>query len=144
MTSSLASQISDPAALSQDLAGVIDAQVKAQSGISGAAVKAAYAAANKFKPGVVVKATSTMLPDFLDALSPLWESRPAGTGFGAHLAANSETASEALLAVTDRQAESAPAALTKAYKSLRGKAKGYVAESLVPVGDAIERRAVGA
>lgn len=128
-------------AVSADLAEVIDAQVKAQSGLSGAAVKAAYAAANKFKPGIVTTATSAMLPDFLGALSPLWDSRPEGTSFGAHLAANSDAAAEALLSVTDRQAESAPAVLAKAYGSLRGKAKGYVAEALVPVGDTIERHA---
>ncbi|MEZ5211078.1 MULTISPECIES: DUF6918 family protein [unclassified Gordonia (in: high G+C Gram-positive bacteria)] len=142
--SSLAPLLTDRAAVSNDLAEVIDAQVKAQTGMSGTAVKGAYAAARKFKPGIVVAATSAMLPDFLDALSPLWDSRPAGTSFGAHLAARSDEASEALLAVTDRQAQTAPAALAKAYKSLRGKAKTYVAQALVPVGDVIERHAAGA
>ncbi|MFC0314594.1 DUF6918 family protein [Gordonia phosphorivorans] len=144
MSSSLAPVLNQRDALANDLAEVIDQQVKAQSGLSGTAVKAAYAAANKFKPGVVVKATGAMLPDFLDALAPLWDSRPAGTPFGAHLAANEDAATEALLAVTDRQAESAPAPLAKAYKSLRGKAKGYVAQALVPVGDAIEPYAASA
>ncbi len=144
MPSSLAPLLDQRAALSDDLAAVIDQQVKAQTGMSGAAVKTAYAAANKFKPGIVVTATSAMLPDFLDALAPLWNSKPAGTSFGDHLAANSDEASEALLAVTDRQAESAPAALAKAYKSLRGKAKTYVAEALPPAGDVIERHAASA
>ncbi|MFT3660109.1 MAG: hypothetical protein QM809_01565 [Gordonia sp. (in: high G+C Gram-positive bacteria)] len=139
--SSLAPLLNNRAALSEDLAEVIDQQVKAQSGMSGAAVKAAYAAANKFKPGIVVHATDKMLPEFLDALSPLWDTKPAGTSFGAHLAANSDAASEALLTVSDRHAESAPSALNKAYKSLRGKAKNYVTEALQPVGDAIERHA---
>ncbi|MCK0439549.1 hypothetical protein MUG78_08745 [Gordonia alkaliphila] len=141
MATSLAPLLTQRDALAVDLAEVIEQQVKAQSGLSGTAVKAAYAAANKFKPGVVVKATSSMLPDFLDGLAPLWDSRPAGTSFGAHLAANEASATEALLAVTDRQAESAPKPLAKAYASLRGKAKGYVAEALVPVGDVIERYA---
>ncbi|MFT4085766.1 MAG: hypothetical protein QM658_01210 [Gordonia sp. (in: high G+C Gram-positive bacteria)] len=128
-------------ALTTDLAAVIDAQVKAQSGLSGATVKTAYAAANKFKPGVVEAATRKMLPDFLEALSPFWDTKPAGTSFGAHLAANGDAASEALLAVTDRRAETAPSALAKAYKSLRGKAKNYVGDALVPVGDAIGKYA---
>lgn len=144
MTSSLTPLLADREAVSADLAGVIEAQVKAQSGLSGTAVKGAYAAARKFKPGVVEAATSAMLPDFLEALAPLWDSRPAGTSFGTHLAAHSDEASEALLAVTDRQAQSAPAALTKAYQSLRGRAKDYVTEALVPVGDVIERHAASA
>ncbi|GAA4681051.1 DUF6918 family protein [Gordonia humi] len=128
-------------ALTTDFVDVIDAEVKKQSGLSGTAVKAAYGAAQKVKPGVVASATKKMLPDFLTALSPLWDSKPAGTAFGDHLAANSDTAAEALLAVTDGRAESAPAGLTKAYKSLRGKAKGYVTDALVPVGTVIEKYA---
>lgn len=122
-----------------DLVGVIDAEVAGQSGLSGTAVKAAYAAAQKVKPNVVQNATSAMLDDFLAALTPLWESKPAGTGFGAHLAANGDQAAEALLAVTDAQTADATPALTKAYNALRGKAKGYVVAALPRVGDAIER-----
>jgi len=122
-----------------DLGSVIDAEVADQSGISGAAVKAAYAAAQKVKPGVVRNATNAMLDDFLTALSPLWDSKPAETGFGAHLAANGDQAAEALLAVTDAQASDAKPALAKAYNSLRGKAKGYVLAALPRVGDAIEQ-----
>nr|WP_212763333.1 hypothetical protein [Gordonia araii] len=124
-----------------DLVGVIDAEVADQSGLSGAAVKAAYAAAQKVKPNVVQNATNAMLDDFLGALSPLWASKPDGTGFGAHLAANGDQAAEALLAVTDAEASNAKPALAKAYNSLRGKAKGYVIAALPRVGDAIERNA---
>ncbi|MFT3716066.1 MAG: hypothetical protein QM774_09010 [Gordonia sp. (in: high G+C Gram-positive bacteria)] len=138
---SLPAAVSDDTALTNDLVQVIDNQVKSQSGLSGAAVKAAYATVNKVKPGVVATATSAMLPDFLTALSPLWDSKPAGTGFGAWLTQNSDQASEALLEVTDKQADSAPAGLSKAYHGLRGKAKGYVTEALGPVGDAIEKNA---
>ncbi|MFZ2512362.1 MAG: hypothetical protein WAW85_14890 [Gordonia sp. (in: high G+C Gram-positive bacteria)] len=140
MTSSLTPLLAQREALSADLAEVIDQQVKAQSGVSGAAVKGAYATARKFKPAVVVNATNHMLPNFLDALAPLWDSRD-GQPFGKYLAAHSDVASEALLTVTDQQAESAPAALTKAYSALRGRAKGYVAAALEPVGDVIARYA---
>ena len=128
-------------AMAADFADVIDAEVSKQSGLSGTALKAAYAAAQKFKPGVVATATGKMLPDFLTALSPFWDSKPAGTPFGAHLSANGDQAAEALLAVTDGQAESAPSVLAKAYRSVRGKAKGYVVDSLNPVGGVIEKYA---
>ena len=122
-----------------DLVGVIDTQVAAQKGLGGAAVKAAYGAAQKVKPGIVSKATDLMLPEFVEALTPLWDSKPAGTAFGDHLAANSDAAAEALLSVTDAHVDSAKAPLAKAYGSLRGKAKGYVTEALPAVGAAIEK-----
>ncbi len=121
------------------LVTAIEAEVAGQSGLSGTAVKAAYATVQKVKPNIVHNATDAMLDDFLGALSPLWDSKPAGTGFGAHLAANGEQATEALLAVTDAQTTDAKPVLAKAYGSLRGKAKGYVTAALPRVGDAIER-----
>lgn len=124
-----------------DLVGVIDAEVADQKGISGTAVKAAYAAAQKVKPGVVASATDQMLPDFVTALSPLWATKPAGVAFGDHLVANSDSAAESLLAVTDAQTEDARPALAKAYGALRGKAKNYVVAALPRVGAAFEKNA---
>lgn len=82
-----------------------------------------------------------MLPDFLTALQPFWDNKPADVSFADHLAANSDAAAEALLTVTDDQTATARPALAKAYGSLRGKAKGYVAASLPRVGAAIEKHA---
>ncbi|AZG45990.1 DUF6918 family protein [Gordonia insulae] len=142
MSDSLLSLLdTDRAGVVGDLAVVIDAEVSDQKGLSGAAVKTAYAAAQKVKPGVVKSATDKMLPDFLSALQPLWDSKPAGVAFGDHLVANSDTAAEALLTVTDDQASTAKPALAKAYNSLRGKAKGYVVAALPRVGAAIEKHA---
>lgn len=125
-----------------DLVAVIDNQVSAQKGLSGTAVKAAYGAAQKVKPGIVRKATDLMLPKFVAALVPFWDAKPADTAFGAHLATHSDAAAEALLAVTDGEVAAAKAPLAKAYNSLRGKAKGYVVEALPAVGAAIERNAI--
>ncbi|MXP23369.1 hypothetical protein GIY30_18690 [Gordonia sp. HNM0687] len=142
MSDSLQSLLdNDRPAVVADLVNVIDSEVSDQKGLGGAAVKTAYAAAQKVKPGVVSSATNLMLPDFLAALQPFWDSKPAGTPFADHLVANGDAAAEALLTVTDDQAESARPALAKVYNSLRGKAKGYVAASLPRVGAAIEKHA---
>lgn len=124
-----------------DLADVVEAEVADQKGLSGAAVKTAFGAAQKVKPTLVTSATSKLLPEFLTALQPFWDSKPAGTPFGDHLAANDVAASEALLSVTDDQVDDAPQALQKAYNMLRGKARGYVANALPRVGAAIEKHA---
>ncbi|GAB05680.1 hypothetical protein GII30_19745 [Gordonia amarae] len=124
-----------------DLASVIDSEVAEKKGLSGTAIKAGYNAANKFKPGLVPHATDKLLPEFAAALAPFWDSRPAGAAFGDHLAANSDAAAEALLAITDGHAEGAKAPLQRAYGALRGKAKENVAEALPKVGAAIEKNA---
>ncbi|GAA3718654.1 DUF6918 family protein [Gordonia hankookensis] len=142
MSDSLQSLLdNDRPAVVADLVEVIDAEVSDQKGLGGAAVKTAYAAAQKVKPGITASATDKMLPDFLSALAPLWDSKPAGVAFGDHLVANGDTASEALLTVTDDQAATAKPSLAKAYNSLRGKAKGYVIAALPRVGAAIEKHA---
>ncbi|GAC48009.1 DUF6918 family protein [Gordonia aichiensis] len=128
-------------AVVNDFVGVIDAEVSEQKGLSGTAVKAAYGAVQKIKPDIVTRATDQLLPDFLTALQPFWDSKPAGVAFGDHLAANSDAASEALLQVTDNQVADAKPALAKAYNSLRGKAKGYVAAALPRVGAVVEKYA---
>lgn len=129
------------AQLVDDLVTVIDTEVAEQRGISGTAVKAAYAAAQKVKPGVVRNATNHMLPDFLAALDPFWRSRPSDMRFGDHLRANGDAVAEGLLEVTDEQAASAKPALSKAYQSLRGRAKTYVISALPRLGAAIEANA---
>lgn len=142
MSDSLTPLLADNrSALVTDLVGVIDAEVADQSGLSGAAVKTAYSAVQKVKPGVVRSATDQMAEDFLKALAPFWDCKPAGVAFGDHLSANGDPAAEALLSVTDQQAETAKPALAKAYNSLRGKGKKYVIAALPRLGAAIERHA---
>ena len=64
MSDSLTPLLADNrSALVTDLVGVIDAEVADQSGLSGAAVKTAYAAVQKVKPNVVpVSYTHLTLP----------------------------------------------------------------------------------
>jgi hypothetical protein len=59
-----------------DLAAVIDSEVADKKGLSGTAIKGGYNTANKFKPGLVPHATDKLLPEFVSALTPFWDSRP--------------------------------------------------------------------
>lgn len=127
--------------LVEDLVSLIDAQVSSASGLGGTALRAAYTAARKVRPGIIEYATTMMVPDVLAALDPFWASRTAGQSFGAHLAADPDAAAEALLAVADGQVSSANPALGRAYRSMRGRAKPHVIDALPGVGDAIERHA---
>lgn len=122
------------------LAGVIDSEVDAKSGLSGTAIKAAYKSVQKVRPGAVDTAANQLLPEFLVALQPFWDSKDAGTDFGDYLNARGDQVADALLAVTDRRTSEANPALAKAYSSLRGKAQDHVRASLPSLGSTIQQQ----
>lgn len=125
-----------------DLDHAVAAQVKASTGISGAAVRTGYGLAQRVRPTFVTDAINHLLPEFAAALQPWWEDYPGTGGFGAFLAADGPAVAEALLQVTDRSAEaSRREALRRAYHGLRGRAAKLVTNALPAVGDVIERHA---
>ena len=94
------------AALVNDAVEVLNAEVRAKTGLTGMAVGAAFKVLEGIKPGFVRQAVDDLLDSFLDALDPLYqESVTQGVKPGAHLLANQDRAAEALLAVTDARAE---------------------------------------
>jgi hypothetical protein len=130
-----------------DLNSVLDAEVAAKGGVSGAVIKAGYAAVKKVKPGFVEHAINSLLPKFADALQPLWaEHRSAGGGdFAAFLVARPDRSADVLLAVTDARAQASNReALKKGYQKLRPNAKKHVIEALPRLGRAIDKHAAGA
>lgn len=125
-----------------DLDQAVAAQVKATSGLSGAAARTGYQVAQKVRPGFIASALDGLLPEFAAALQPWWEEYPGHGGFGRHLAQDGPAAADALLAITDgRAASTERTALRKAYRSLRPKAAVLVEDALPRVGDVIERHA---
>ena len=113
-----------------------------KSGLGGAAVKAGYAAVKRLGGNFVTRATDRLLPQFAGALDPFWETK-GEQPFGTHLAARSDAAADALLAVTDtRAAKTSHSSAAKVYGSLRSKAKGHVVAALPRLGAAVERLVV--
>lgn len=115
-----------------DCMQVIESEVASKRGLSGAAVKTGYAVVKKLKPGMVKEAVTKLLPEFAEALQPMYESS-GGTGeaFSAHLIDNQDAAADALLGVTDRKAQDAQnKTLKKTYERLRGGAKTHVAAAV--------------
>lgn len=139
---SLSTTLLDPARRSaavEALVSVVDSEVKGKGGISGAAIKTAYAAANKLDGSLVRRAVSRMLPEFLTQLDPFWDGRGANP-FGTQLADDGDRAAEALLTVTDeRAANPKHAAVAKIYGMVRARAKDHVRAALPRVGEALER-----
>lgn len=113
---------------------LIESEVASKSGLSGAAVKAGYKVVKTLKPGMIQDAVTKLLPEFADALQPMYEKSGAseagdGSGklFSDYLVGHQDQAADALLSVTDRKAGNANnKTLQKTYQRLRGGAKAHV------------------
>lgn len=116
-----------------DACHVLDEEVSDKGGLSGLAIKGAYAVVKGVRPGFVREAVDMMLDDFLSSLDPLYqEAVQRGVRPGEHLRSNAGRVADALLGITDRRAERAERAVIKsAYDKLRPSAKKHV-ESAAP------------
>ncbi|MEZ4237522.1 MAG: hypothetical protein R3F59_15525 [Myxococcota bacterium] len=140
----LLAAIEDPArraAIVADLARLVDEEVASKRGLSGAALRAGYAAFLKLKPGIVAMAVDHLLPDFVRAIDPTWaRARNGGDGV---FTDEAPAIADRMLAVTDaRAARSSNRVLTKLYASLRPTAQRHVVAA-VPRLPAVIRRHAG-
>jgi hypothetical protein len=127
-----------------DACDVLDHEVADKSGLSGIAIKGAYAIVKGIKPGFVQEVVDGLLDDFLDALDPLYrEAVEKQQPPGRFLAANGDRAADALLAITDdRAARSSRAVIRKTYDKLRPTAKKQVSSAAPRLGQLLDRHLV--
>ena len=127
----------------QDCIVIIDQEVADKSGLSGMAIKAGYKAVKGVKPGFVQKVVHDLLPEFADAIDPIYEEalsqdRPVAQ----HFVDNSGRVADNLLAITDGKAERSKHGLVKkTYGKLRGQAKNHVTAAVPRLGDLIQKHA---
>ena len=128
-----------------DCVGLIDAEVKSKSGLSGIAVKGAYGVVKTVKPRFVAEVIDGMLDEWVAKLEPFyvsWQADGGGKGFGDYLMARRSESAEALLEVTDGRAKvSRNGSVRKMYEKMRPSAKKHVEEALPRLGAMIERQA---
>lgn len=125
-----------------DCADLIDAQVKAKTGIGGMAIKGAYGTIKRIKKGFVPEVIDGMLDDWLGKLQGHYDTWASGSSgmFAEFLAARSEDVAEDLLTVTDERAERTSHKTAKrAYHKMRGSAKVHVTEAVPDLARIIER-----
>jgi hypothetical protein len=127
----------------EDCCALIDAEVKDKGGISGLAIKAGYGAVKGVKPGFVRHVVTDLLPEFAQALDPLFQEAKSGNKPVADFfAGNSPRVAEALLAITDAKAAHSKNGLVKGtYEKLRGSAKKNVEAAVPRLGRMIEKHA---
>src|SRR5579863_5054621 len=66
-----------------DCARLIDEEVAAKSGLSGLAIKGAFAVVKAVKSGIVPEVVDSLLPSFAEKLEPIysaWAAVPAASG----------------------------------------------------------------
>ena len=117
----------------EDCCSLIDDEVADKGGLTGLAIKAGYAAVKGIKPGFIKHAVEDLLPEFSQALDPIYqEARQGNKPIAAHFSANSSRAAGALLAITDAKVRHSKSGVIKGtYEKLRGTAMKNV-EAAVP------------
>lgn len=126
-----------------DLSQFVENTVSEQGGVSGTIVKGALGTAKKVDSNIVNKAMARLLPELAETLDPYWVSfkESNGTSFEAYIAENSSDISSSILKVADKNAEKAPAALSKVYSPIRGKISGIIEANISKVGPIVEKYA---
>jgi hypothetical protein len=116
-----------------DCGTLIQEEVDSKGGLSGLAIKAAYAVVKALKPGFVTEAVDHMLDDFATRLEPFWaDAQAKNEPVGAVMNARAGAVADSLLAISDERAARAKnQGAKKAYEKLRPTGKKHV-EAAVP------------
>lgn len=135
----LAEKLTAPSVRSKVVAAcveLVEREVEAKKGLSGAAIKAGFKVVQALKPGMIANVVDTLLPEFAGALQGIYDKTTQGAGdaggtFTSYLSSHPDEAADALLQVTDSRADRAKnATLKKTYQRMRGSAKDNVAAAV--------------
>jgi hypothetical protein len=124
-----------------DCGKLIEEEVDSKGGLSGFAVKAAFAVVKAVKPGFIGEAVDHMLDDFVNRLEPFWaDAQAKNEPIGALMNARSGQVADALLTISDeRAARSTNGTLKKTYEKLRPTGKKHVEAAVPRVGRLIAK-----
>ena len=88
-----------------DCVTLVQEEVDSKGGLSGLAIKGAYAVVKAVKPGFVTEALDHMLDDFVARLEPFWaDAQAKNEPVGALMNARAGEVADALLAISDERA----------------------------------------
>lgn len=145
---SLAEKMTQPPARTQvvsECVTLIDEEVRSKGGLSGVAVKGAYAVVKAVKPRFVSEVVDAMLDDWVAKIEPFvveWRSNGGGRPLGDWLGGRRSEVADRLLEVTDARARGAKnASVKKMYEKMRPTAKKHVEEAIPRLGRLVERYA---
>jgi hypothetical protein len=128
--------------LVRDCAGLIDEEVGKKGGLSGLAIKGAFATVKAVKPGFVDGVISALLDEWVGKLEghfTRWvEAGKVGT-FGSVCSRDAGGVAEKLLEVTDGRAKKADPKIASLYGKLRPNAKDHVISAVPGLGRIVDK-----
>jgi hypothetical protein len=129
-----------------DCVQLINEEVDSKGGLTGLAVKGAYAIVKAVKPGFVAEAVDHMLDDFVRRLEPFWaDAQARNEPVGPLMNGRAGEVADALLAISDERAQRAKnQGLRKAYDKLRPTGKKHVEAAVPRVGRLVAKYASAA
>ncbi|MEH1782882.1 DUF6918 family protein [Nostoc sp.] len=115
----------------EDCCNMIEGQLASKSGMSGIALKTAFAALKGIKPGYIPYVVEQILPQCFTALDPIWGEGVEKGDPIEYLSVNRSDTADALLGVTDARVKNAKRPIVRGtYEKLRGSAKKHVEEAV--------------
>ncbi|MBE9107178.1 hypothetical protein IQ229_20285 [Nostoc cf. edaphicum LEGE 07299] len=115
----------------EDCCNMIEGQLASKSGMSGIALKTAFAALKGVKPGYIPYVVEQILPQCFTALDPIWSQGVEKGNPVEYLSVNRSDTADALLGVTDARVKNSNRQIVRGtYEKLRGSAKKHVEEAV--------------
>lgn len=118
-----------------DMVELVNSEVQSKGGLSGIAVKGAYAIIKKVKPGIVPEVVNKLADDFAANLDPFYQDhlkQGIGEELTAFLISRASEVANALLSITDARAKATENRTMRAtYEKLRPSGVKHV-EAAVP------------
>ena len=126
-----------------DCATLIDGEVSDKGGLSGLAIKAAYASVKGLRPGMIPMAMDGLLDDFSSKVEPYWQKCQAeGANPRVYFTQRKGEIANALLGITDARAQKTPHKVLKsAYEKLRPQAVDHIGSAMPRLADLIQKHA---
>ena len=126
-----------------DATSLIDAEVGDKGGLSGMAIKAAYATVKGLKPGMIQMSMDALLDDFSAKVDPFWakcqEEKAQPRAF---FSGRKSEIANALLGITDDRARKSQHKVLKgAYEKLRPQAIDHIGAAMPRLADLIAKHA---
>lgn len=119
------------------LSELVAQEVASKKGLTGMGIKTAFATIKRLKPNIIDRLIELLLPEFIKAISPLYEEFLALKASGDpsdlvdFMSARAQGVASALLSVTDgRATKSTNAALKGVYQKLRPIAEAQVSAAV--------------
>lgn len=123
----------------EDCCNMIEGQLASKSGMSGIALKTAFAALKGVKPGYIPYVVEQILPQCFTALDPLWSLGVEKGNPVEYLSTNRSDTADALLGVTDARVKNSNRQIVRGtYEKLRSSAKKHVEEAVPDLAKVID------